>query len=192
MTNEQKQQLMRERATALLGDGTVSYAIGWRATRFPDKTAVMFMRDAGKAGELVWNEYTIPITAKYLTEDRQPEGKIAIFARGCDSKAINRLLADKQIRREDIYIIGLPCEGKSDDRCLGCKQKDPVVFDELLWAPDTTSALTPAPARSRFYRAEEIEALDIKSRFRYWENVYSQCIRCYACRNVCPVCTCRE
>ena len=34
--------------------------------------------------------------------------------------------------------------------------------------------------------------LDTKARAAYWEDVYARCIRCYACRNACPVCTCRE
>ena len=192
MNNEQKQKLIRERASALIKDGTVSYIIGWRRARLPGRTAVFFARDAADAELLVWDEYTIPLTAKFLTEDRWPDGKIGVFARGCDSKAINRLLNDNQVERENIYIIGLPCEGKKDERCLACRHKDPVVYDELLWEPDAASAGT-TPERARFFRTEEIDALETTgARRAYWEDVYARCIRCYACRNVCPVCTCRE
>jgi len=189
MTFGQKQTMMQERAAALIENGTVSYVIGWRGTRFPDRTAVFFARDVAEAGKLVWNEYTVPLTPKYLTEDRWPEGKIGIFARGCDSKAINRLLRDNQAERDNLYIIGLPCEGKKADRCLSCRQTTPVVYDELLWEPEGGQA---PPERARFFRAEEVEALGQKARFNYWEDVYARCIRCYACRNACPVCTCRE
>jgi len=191
MNNEQKQSLMQERAASLIAEGTVSYVIGWRATRFPDKTAVFFVRNAEDAKRLVWNAYTVPLTAKYLTEDRWPDKRIGIFARGCDSKAINRLLRDHQAERENLYIIGLPCEGKRDDRCLSCQRRDPVIYDELLWEPGSEPEQT--PERGRFYRAEEVEALNqAAAKFDYWEDVYGRCIRCYACRNVCPVCTCRE
>ncbi len=118
MTNEQKQQLIRDKAKALLESGDLSYIIGWRETRFPDRTAIFFAHSKEDTGSIVWNEYSIPLTAKYLTDDRWPDKKIGIFARGCDSKAINRLLRDNQIERENLYIIGLPCEGKSDDRTL--------------------------------------------------------------------------
>jgi len=188
MNNEQKQKKIREKAASLIKDGTVSYVIGWRPTRFQDKTAVFFARTIEDTKLLIWNEYTGPLTAKYLCGDRWPDGKIGILARGCDSKAVNRLIKDNQISRENLYIIGLPCEGKDDDRCLSCQRKDPVVFDELLWEPEET----PSPERGRFYLADEVESLDIEARARYWEDVYARCIRCYACRNVCPVCTCRE
>ncbi|MCL2110987.1 MAG: 4Fe-4S dicluster domain-containing protein [Clostridiales bacterium] len=193
MTNEQKQTLMRERAAALMKDGAVSYVIGWRETRFPGKTAIFFVRDEKDADMLVWDEYTIPLTAKYLTENRWPDKKIGIFARGCDSKAINRLISDNQVERENLYIIGLPCEGKKDDRCLSCTQRDPLIYDELLWEPENATGTSETDLqRARFFRAEEVESLPTDARFAHWEDVYARCIRCYACRNVCPVCTCRE
>ena len=188
MTNEKKQELIRARAAALISGGVVSYIIGWRGTRFPDKTSVFFARSAEDALDLVWNEYSIPLISKYLTSDRWPDGRIGVLARGCDSKAINRLLCDNQIERENLYILGLPCEGKADDRCLSCQRKDPVIYDELLWEPEET----PSPERGRFYRAEEVEPLGTEARLGYWRDVYTRCIRCYACRNVCPVCTCKE
>jgi len=186
----QKQKLMREKAAALIKDGTVNYVIGWRATRFADKTAIFFVRSAGEAEQLAWNEYAVPLTSKYLMDDRWPDGKIGIFARGCDSKALNRMLRDNQIERASIYIIGLPCEGKMDDRCLACRQKDPIIYDELLWQPEPSQ--NAEPEKGRFFRAEELERLSPAARAAYWEDIYSRCIRCYACRNVCPVCTCRE
>jgi len=189
MTFGQKQKKIQERAAALMKNGTVSYIIGWRGTRFSDRTAVFFVRNAAEADKLVWNEYTIPLTPKYLTDDRWPEGKIGIFARGCDSRAINRLLRDNQAERDNLYIIGLPCEGKKADRCLSCRQTAPVVYDELLWEPEEGQA---PPERARFFRAEEVDALDRKARYGFWEDIYARCIRCYACRNACPVCTCRE
>jgi len=189
MTNDKKQKLIQDKAASLIKDGAVSYVIGWRETRFPEKTAVFFARDEAEAGKLIWNEYTIPLTAKYLIDDRWPEGKIGILARGCDSKAINRLISDNQALRDNLFIIGVPCEGKSSDRCLTCRQKDPVVYDELLWEPEPEKS----PERSRFFRAEEVDSLgSTEQRAGYWDDVYSRCIRCYACRNVCPVCTCRE
>ena len=188
MTNEQKQEAMRGRAAALLAQRAVTYIIGWRETRFPDRTAVFRAWDEADAKRLAWNEYTVPMTAKFLTEDRWPDGKIGIFARGCDSRAINRLLCDKQAERESIYILGVPCEGKNDSRCRPCRHRDPLVYDELLWEPGPA----PEPELARFFRATEVEALGMAARFDYWEDVYERCIRCYACRNACPVCTCRE
>jgi formate dehydrogenase subunit beta len=39
---------------------------------------------------------------------------------------------------------------------------------------------------------KEQEYLPPGEKAAYWNNEFSQCIRCYACRNICPVCTCKE
>ena len=44
----------------------------------------------------------------------------------------------------------------------------------------------------RFAEVKAVEAMAQSERSRYFESVYAKCIRCYACRDVCPCCTCRE
>ena len=188
MNYKDKEKLIRDRAAALLEENAVNYVIGWSNTRYPDKTRVCFARTSEEAKTLVYNENCIQSLAKYLTEDRWPEGRIAILARGCEARAINRLIRDNQIVRENLLILGLPCEGTSADRCLNCSVKEPVVYDELLWEAGAEKAADV----SRFKRADEVDSLSGEQKKAYWEDVYSRCIRCYACRNACPVCTCRE
>lgn len=181
------QSALRERARALLADGTVQYIIGWEATRSENKTRPAFIRRAEDADRLVWNPYCVNSTAKYLLDDRWPKGKIGICARGCDSRAINRLLVDGQIARENLYIIGLPCDGKENPACERCTHKNPLVYDELIG-----EMVKEAENVDRFARVKEMEAMPIAERRAMWENEFTKCIRCYACRNVCPACNCRE
>ncbi len=72
--------------------------------------------------------------------------------------------------------------------CLVCKYPTPLVYDVLLgeaisslpWVGDDYSLI------------KEQEALSSEEKALYWNRELSQCIRCYACRNICPVCTCSE
>ena len=181
------QLLLRERAAKLLADGTVQYIIGWEATRTENKTRPAFIRCAEDAEKLVWNKYCVNSTAKYLLDDRWPKGKIGICARGCDTRAINRLLADGQVARENLYIIGLPCDGKENAACERCTHKNPLVYDELIGerVPENANV-------DRFDRVKKMEAMPIAERRAMCEDEFTKCIRCYACRNVCPACNCRE
>ena len=172
-----KQTKMREIATKLLSGEDVAYVIGWGATRFPEKTTALFARDAADAEKLIWNENNMNSIAKYLLDDKYPEKKIGIFARQLETKAINRMISDNQIKRENLYIIGVPCDGKN-----------PLVYDELAWDLVEESDNSVA----RFEAIETIENMSNDERYKYWSDVYSKCIRCYACRNICPVCSCRE
>ena len=104
------QSALHERAKALLENGDVEYVIGWENARGENKTRPAFIRKAEDAERLVWNSWCVNSTAKYLLHDRWPKGKIAICARGCDTRAINRMLSDGQIKRENIYILWIPCQ----------------------------------------------------------------------------------
>ena len=181
------QTVLRRRARELLESGEVSYIIGWEATWTEGKTRPVKIRRPEDADRLVWNKYCINSTAKYLLDDRWPKGRIGICARGCDSRAINRIISDKQMARESLYVLGLPCDGKENQICERCAHKNPLVYDELLGEP-----VEETPVVDRFVRIREMEALPLSARQAFWENEFSKCIRCYACRNVCPACNCRE
>ena len=72
------------------------------------------------------------------------------------------------------------------ERCHVCKGKDHMVYDELLGeSTDTKDA-------DRFAEVEKIEAMSPEEKFAYFQSELSKCIRCNACRNVCPACSCRK
>lgn len=181
------QSAIRQRAKELLESEAVGYVIGWEATRDPKKMRPAFVSKPEDADRLVWNEFCINSTAKYLLDDRWPAKKIAVCARGCDTRALNRMISDKQVQRENVYIIGLPCEGKDNQICERCAHKNPLVYDEIIGDP-----VPEAAAEDRFTKVEDLEKLSLEERQTYFEEVFSKCIHCYACRNVCPCCSCRE
>ena len=76
------------------------------------------------------------------------------------------------------------------ERCQVCKGKTHVVFDELIGAEEGEEAGPGELAGNRFAKVEELEALSPKERFAFWQRELSKCIRCNACRNVCPACSC--
>ncbi|MEA4824567.1 MAG: 4Fe-4S dicluster domain-containing protein [Clostridiaceae bacterium] len=72
------------------------------------------------------------------------------------------------------------------ERCLHCKSRKHVVYDELLG--DDGEVLD----AHRFDEVEALERMTPDERFAFWQNELSRCIRCNACRNVCPACTCEK
>lgn len=181
------QSALRERARTLLESGEVEYVIGWESARGENKTRPAFIRKAGDADRLVWNRYCVNSTAKYLLHDRWPKGKIAVCARGCDTRAINRMLSDGQVKRENLYILGIPCEGVENKVCDRCAHRNPLVYDELLG-----ESVEEKTDFDRFAEVKKTQSLPLEERRKMWEDEFTKCIRCYACRNVCPACNCRE
>jgi len=72
------------------------------------------------------------------------------------------------------------------DKCLKCRYPSPVVYDQLM----TDLVEREVNPQERFKDVENLEALSPDERSKYWDDQFSKCIRCNACRNICPACSC--
>lgn len=72
------------------------------------------------------------------------------------------------------------------ERCINCKSKKHVAYDELLGEEGEVLE------SNRFDEVAKIEAMTSDERFAFWQSELSKCIRCNACRDVCPACTCEK
>ena len=184
------QAKIRSLARQLLESNQVKYFIGWGETRFPGKAAPKFIFKAQDADSLVFNEHCHSALAHYLLDDKFTKEKIGLCVRGCDSRGVSRIIKDKQFLRENVYLVGIPCPGMKDNsgktiaKCEKCTHPNPDVYDTLLG-----EAIAPKEA-DRFGDVRKIEALPSGEKFKFWAKEYEKCIRCYACRNVCPACNC--
>ena len=73
------------------------------------------------------------------------------------------------------------------ERCLTCKSKRHVAYDELIGEDGEV-----IEDCGRFDMVEKLEAMTPDERFAFWRGELSRCVRCNACRNVCPACTCEQ
>jgi formate dehydrogenase subunit beta len=76
------------------------------------------------------------------------------------------------------------------DNCLGCELPTPEEYDILLGEP-TAPASDAAKASSR-EKIGQLEKMPPDQRWEFWKNEFDRCIRCYACRSVCPACFCER
>lgn len=179
---------IRKHAKELLKKGRVDYVIGYEQSE-SGRVRPFFAKSPGDADRLVWNKSCRNNLAVYLLKNRK---RVGIVAKGCDSRAIVELIKVNQIKRDDVYIIGIPCEGIESrdgvllDNCRVCRYKNPVIHDVLLGEEieDTTE--------DDYSDVKEIESLSMEERFTFWRNEFKRCIKCFACRNICPMCYCSE
>jgi len=74
------------------------------------------------------------------------------------------------------------------DHCLACDLPTPQEYDILLGEPRP-----PAPElKLSGQNMAKLKELTPAERWASWQNELSRCIRCYACRNVCPACFCQR
>jgi ferredoxin len=74
-----------------------------------------------------------------------------------------------------------------EDKCKICVTRKPVIYDELVGEPDTEPVF-----KDEYLDVKELEDMSPEERAKYWNEQMSKCVRCYACRNACPLCYCWE
>jgi len=71
--------------------------------------------------------------------------------------------------------------------CQGCIHRTPIRADVLVGDPVEES-----PLIETHPEVEKFEKMSPEERWNFFEKESSRCIRCYACREACPMCYCAE
>jgi ferredoxin len=214
---------IRERARKLLEEGTVDVFIGYKKGSVCMMNEPVLISDPEKADLLYWDSNCGLNLCNYLTKRTE---KIGIVANGCNSRNIVTHIVENQIKRDQLYIVGIPCKGMIDHRavkravkqreileikeegesftvkgkdfeqtfekkdflqtnCAVCTHRNPVEYDEMIAEPVEEQTGVEA------YRdVEKIEEMAPEKKWDFFTRLIERCIRCYACRNACPLCYC--
>ena len=213
---------IREIAQRLLKDCQVEMVIGFRKDSVPMMNEPCFVRKPEAVDALVWDSNCGINLANYLTNRKE---KIGIVAKGCDSRNIVTHILENKIKREQLVIIGVPCQGMIDKRkiaaavqgeilevtesdgqvavktpagnqtfaksevlqqnCSVCVHRNPVIFDEMVADP-----VEEQKEVDQYADVAAIDAMTPEERWTFFDELLAPCIRCYACRNACPLCYC--
>ena len=136
-----------------------------------------------------------------LTEHRVDRDKAYIIGVGCKGKidveklramGISGITGIRKVDGEYVVetVYGTETVKAADataERCLSCKSKKHVAYDELIGEDGEV-----IEDCGRFDMVEKLEAMTPDERFAFWRGELSRCVRCNACRNVCPACTCEQ
>lgn len=94
---------------------------------------------------------------------------------------------------EDNFIITIdgkkhtiPKDDLTFDKCKHCENPNPIIYDILLGKEIKTKK------KEDYSSIEKLEKQSQEKKWDYWKKQFDRCIRCYACRNVCPLCYCKE
>lgn len=214
------QEQLIKRAKELLSEGKVQKVVGWKKGLFEDDiTPAVFTSAEELDKDFVFNKFCKANLSKYLVQitknieiaksttrmnnsmakQRDPNAQdapipsevVAVFLKPNDTLSFTQLLKENRITREDVYAIGVPCQDTVDggELCDNCKGKKPVSCDEYIEV-DANADVT--PNAERMAEVAKLEAMTADERNDFWKNEFSRCLRCNACRDICPACTCEK
>jgi formate dehydrogenase (coenzyme F420) beta subunit len=219
---------VRKEAARLLSEKIVDVVIGFKSGTIPLKSQPAFISKPKDADKLLIDGFCQNNLAVFL--HNQPKDRhIGIICRACESRAIRALAIEHQVKRENLYLIGIPCVGILDwkrienavdgsishaeevggqilleigsekkslnraefivDSCRDCNHREPVGVDILIGeitSLDFDKSKLPGTWGDSFKRKSA------DKRFKLFTEETDRCIRCYACREACPMCYCEE
>jgi len=127
------------------------------------------------------NRYPLEKIATQISA-HNPNIKIGMLARDCNQRALNVLYVWNQLRPDQIHTI--------DVSCCPSRLKDHADCSHL-----EPKAVGPGKRREGIdnnLRLEQLDEYGPGERLNRWMYEFQKCIKCYGCRNICPVCFCKE
>jgi formate dehydrogenase subunit beta len=178
---------IREEARRLLQDDRVDVIIGYQQGVDDEAVTPCFVTEESQVDRLILDERCTHNLAKYLvgregylTSRFKPAAerpRVAIVARPATMRTLVGLIQEHQCAREELVVLGIvdgTPAGLEPDVEVGRVQEDAQEQEKVL------------------ARIVELEGMSFSERYAWWEREFSKCIRCYACRQICPFCYCEE
>lgn len=190
---------LQELARKLLEEKTVSVVIGYEEG--PHGVRPAFLTKPEQTDRLIFDPRCTHNLATYLNPRRShlvTLGKKAVVVKGCDARAVAGLIRETQLKREDVVVIGVRCGGVTGNpndgkltekslspRCVDCDAREPKMADHVV------GDMPPAPPQGkRPDMVAKLDAMTAQERWDFWQKELERCVRCHACREVCPMCFC--
>ncbi len=137
-----------------------------------------------------------------INEKRIPRDKLFIIGVPCGgvidpeklSKRISEPLENVDVVEKDDKFV-FTVNGKKQeipkrdivfDKCIHCEYPTPLIYDYLVG-----NKIKPL-GKEDYGDVKDFEKKSLTDKWEFWEQQFDKCIRCYACRNVCPVCYCEK
>jgi ferredoxin len=169
---------LTERAAELLAAGTVQVVVGYEKGT-GGRIRPAFITKAEDTSNLVYNADCHHNLALYLYKHETKHlGKIAVVAPPFVMRSILILTTELQIEEDGLVVLGVTpdeeliefenfkaIETWVNEHPIIVKEKDQAILDKL-------------------------SVMTREERWAFWQNEFSKCVKCYACRGACPMCSC--
>jgi ferredoxin len=184
----------------IISEKKVSFIIGYTEDK-NHRLKPFIAKTIEDTDKLNFNHNAVNNLSVYLHKYKNKEkGKIGIVVKNCDLRAVTALIQENQIKRDDLFIIGVNCSGVVKDqnvefskentqiKCKSCTSKTPSYFDVVVGE----SVPFEIPEDVTATLLARIENMSTEERLDFWNSEFEKCVKCYACRQVCPMCYCEQ
>jgi formate dehydrogenase subunit beta len=176
-----KGEKMKTTVKRWLEEGRIDIFLGYKLTEGHPLPHGFVKERPEELEALVDSPYRYPLEkfALHLIAEK-PDLKIGLPARQCSQRAIKVLTIFNQVPEGQIQTIDLSCCPSPLQAHADCSYLQPRKSGPYKIQVGIDNALSPS----------DLDALADEERLMRWMYEFQKCIKCYGCRNICPVCVC--
>ena len=174
---------MKDTIRRWLDEGTVDLFLGYKTVMGHPLPHCFAKANIEEVDDLIigpWR-YSLEKIATHISA-LKPDIKIGMLARDCSQRALRVLYIWNQIKPENVKTLNVNC----------CPSNLSKHGDCSYLEPETSGSYKQLVGMDNTHRPRDIEQFDQQERLSRWMYEFQKCIKCYGCRNICPVCFCQE
>jgi formate dehydrogenase (coenzyme F420) beta subunit len=163
--------------------GEVDLFLGYKLTDGHPLPHAFNRRNLKSLDQMVMGPTRYPlekIAAEILATNR--EMRIGLLVRDCNRRALKVLFINKQLEPEQVRMIDLNC----------CPSKLHTHADCSYLVSEPGAPFKQQVGIDKGLSPGDVDRMPDSERFSRWMYEFQKCIKCYGCRNICPVCFCSE
>ena len=171
LIDKAKELLESKRAAVVIGHGEGTAG----------RVRAIFVTDPAKASSLIHDERCTQNLAMYLPKHEVKHlGKIAMVADKSTLRSILVLSTEHQLKDAELLMLVVNEDGTIGELPDFKSIEDYLAKVNISITDDEKQLLA------------RIEAMTREERWAFWKTEFSKCIKCYACRQSCPMCYCHK
>ena len=174
---------MNNKVKAWLEDGTIDIFLGYKEIDHHPLPYCFTKERLDEVDDLVLSpaRYSLEKIATHMAEE-EPDIKIGMLARDCNGRALNVLYLWNQLNPDNVRTVNVNC----------CPSRLKEHGDCSYLEPETVGAYKRLVGVDNNLALKDVKNYGETERLDRWMYEFQKCIKCYGCRNICPVCFCKE
>jgi ferredoxin len=171
---------LQNKVAELLDKGTIALMIGFQegSSKGP---VPCFLESSSQVTKLIYNSHCKNNLAVYLHKPEVKEAKkVGIFGNVATLRSILQLLSENQLWSLELTVMTITAD------------KEFILFDSIKDVETYVQSNFPEITDEEKEQIAYINGLSRAERWNYWKDLFASCIKCYACRAVCPMCYCPQ
>ncbi len=181
---------LQKKIEELFYQDEIDVLLGWSFDPFIDDVRPTVFKKYDPVESIIFDERCVHNLTNYLPTLTERYKKVGILLKGCDGRALTTQIVEHRISKNKIVALAIACkevtvDGKRADKCNDCATSVSPVADYIFGETHRTD-------EPKFASLQKITQLPPEERWEYFTNEFEKCTRCYACRQICPLCYCEE